>query len=246
MNFGGSRLGFWFRYPLGLPNRALSTKNVLVFYENNGQYYDVNPETDIWPVIQQQEIAMGMNPEFIIGYETLLHKDLSQYAHIWDIGYSSPYIPELSDPTNKLLSYVQSGGGFFLLGENSNFYTRDTTIDNFIGTAGGGTVLYEVNLDPYQFYQVQVESEFLIANQDQYITFDAPGLFASIGTGTPMTTHIPLVNFPDYPAVCWKTGSLANAPRGCIVSVLDVNFIVAGADQNLDFLNNIILTMNQR
>ena len=242
MNFGGSRLGFWFRYPLGLPDRALSNKNVLVFYEDNGGYNDVNPTTDLWPVIQGREIALGMNPEFIVGYDNL-PADLTQYSHIWDIGYNSPYIPGPHDPSSKLLSYLQAGGGFFLLGENSQFIYKDNTIETFVGVAGGGTVTVDESQDPLQVYTVTVQPNFLIANQDNNLPLSAPGLFDAIGTGTPMTSPALAV---WYPAVCWETGSLTNAPKGAITSVLDINFIPDGGYQNLNFIDNIILTMNQR
>jgi len=246
MNFGGSRLGFWFRYPLGLPDRALSNKNVLVFYEDNGLYNgNPDPATDLWPVIQGREIALGMTPEFIVGYDNL-PADLTKYAHIWDIGYNSPYIPGPHNPTSKLLSYLQAGGGFFLLGENSGFIYKDNTIETFVGVAGGGTVTVDESQDPLQVYTVTVQPEFLIANQNNNLPLSAPGLFDAIGTGTPMTSSI---YFPAplwYPAVCWKTGSLTNAPKGAIASVLDINFISDGEYQNLDFIDNIILTMNQR
>ena len=244
MNFGGSRLGFWFRYPLGLPDRALSNKNVLVFYENNG-LYDGNPDpaTDLWPVIQGREIAMGMEPEFIIGYDNL-PADLTKYAHIWDIGYNSPYIPGPHNPTSKLLSYLQAGGGFFLLGENSGFIYKDNTIETFVGVAGGGVVTVDESLEPV-VYTVTVQPDFLIANQNNVLPLTAPGLFTAQGTGTSMTSS-PFTNPLWYPAVCWKTGSLTNAPKGAITSVLDINFISDGEYQNLDFIDNIILTMNQR
>ena len=245
MNFGGSRLGFWFRYPLGLPDRALSNKNVLVFYQDDGQYTDVDPATQIWPNIQAQEIAQGMNPEFIIGYGNL-PADLTKYSHIWDIGYNSPYVAGPNDPTNKLLSYLQAGGGFFMLGENSGFPYKDDTIDTFIGAAGGGSVTYDTSLDPLVSYNVIVQPDFLIANQDNSIIFAAPGLFTAVGTGTPMTSSPFVAPTLWYPAVCWKTGSLTNAPRGAITSVLDVNFVADGSNLNLDFIDNIILTMNQR
>jgi hypothetical protein len=248
MNFGGSRLGFWFRYPLGLPDRALSNNNVLVFYEDNGLYYDVDPATQIWPIIQAQEIALGMNPIFIVGYNNL-PEELTAFSHVWDIGYNSPYIspiiPGPPNPTDKLLSYLQAGGGFFMLGENSGFFQRDNAIETFVGAAGGGTITYDTSLAPQTQYTLSVQPDFLIANQDNTVTFAAPGLFDAIGTGTSMTTSA----YPGavyYPAVCWETGSLTNAPKGCIVSVLDINFIAEGAYLNTNFVDNIILTMNQR
>jgi hypothetical protein len=140
---------------------------------------------------------------------------------------------------------LQAGGGFFLLGENAGFIFKDNTIETFVGTAGGGVVTVDESIEP-TVYTVTVQPEFLIANQDSVLPLTAPGLFDAIGTGTPMTSA-PLFPAPLwYPAVCWKTGSLANAPKGAITSVLDINFIPDGGYQNLNFIDNIILTMNQR
>jgi hypothetical protein len=46
----------------------------------------------------------------------------------------------------------------------------------------------------------------------------------------------------------WKTGSLSNAPKGAIVSVLDVNFF--GAEPYPEFydpafIDNLSITMNK-
>lgn len=245
MNFGGSRLGFWFRYPLGLPDRGLASNKTLVFYEDNG-LYDGNPDpaTDIWPVIQAEELAYHFNPEFIVGYDNL-PADLTQYSHIWDIGYNSPYIAGAHDPSSKLLAYLQAGGGFFMLGENNGFTAKDNTIDTFVGAAGGGTIAYDTNLDPNVDYTVTVQPDFLIANNNNSLTLTAPGLFTSIGSGTPMTSSA-FTNPLWYPALCWETGSLTNAPKGMIISVLDINFIVAGAYQDIDFVDNVLLSMLQR
>lgn len=246
MNFNGSRLGFWFRL-----NRRNKSKRVLVFYDEytNGpsgetDYYtssgDVNPSTQIWPTIEAQEISLGNQPELIVGYSNL-PSDMSVYAHAWDIGYASPYTTNpFYDPTNKLLTYLNKGGALFLLGENNYFAVRDNTIDTFISAAGGGTVSTENTL--YGVVTTTIEPEFLLANNNNTVVFNAPGSFLDIGTGTPMTA--PLFDTGSI-AVCWKTGSLSNARRGAITSVLDINFLVPGGNLQQDFIDNLILTLNQ-
>lgn len=262
MNFNGSRLGFWFKYPLGLPNRAVATKKVLVFYDpytyvyipniTGGTVYtnwyslDVNPGTDVWPLLQSREIAAGFEPELVVGYGNL-PADLSQYAHIWDIGYASPYIdnPTL-DPTNLLTSYLQAGGAMFMLGENAGLNqgsgdNRDFTISTFLYQLGAGSIV-ESNLDTYDIRNATVEPEFLIANNNNLVTYNRPGTFTSVGTGTNMSTEF---SSGEYVAVMWKTGSLSNAPRGAVISVLDINFITIDGPQ-VDFVDNIIASLNQR
>lgn len=251
MNFGGSRLGFWFRYPLQ-PDRRLSTNRVLVFYDNytqgpSGQtdYYntsgDVNPGTDVWPVIQAREISLGMQPELIVGYNNL-PADLTKYAHLWDIGYASPYgtNPTLN-PTTLLTTYLQKGGAMFMLGENSFFATRDDTIELFI--YGLTNQLPVVGSSALPVFTQTVAPEFLLANNSNSIQWGNPGEFTSYGVGTPMTTgggYSPV-------AVAWKTGSMVNAPKGAVVAVLDINFFGSTfAPQYYDpsFIDNLSLTLN--
>jgi hypothetical protein len=259
MNFKGSRLGFWFKYPLGLPDRGVFTKKVLVFYDpytyvddgegtivNNWYDIDVNPSTDVWPLLQEREIAAGFEPELIVGYDNL-PADMTQYAHIWDIGYASPYIdnPTL-DPTNLLTAYLQAGGAMFMLGENASLNqgagdNRDYTISTFLQQCGSGSVV-ESNIDYNYALNATVEPEFLIANNNNLITYLRPGTFTSIGTGTPMSTEYAA---GAYVAVMWKTGSLSNATRGAVISVLDINFITIVGPQ-VDFIDNLIASLNQR
>lgn len=247
--FTASRLGFWFRYPLQ-PDRKLATNRVLVFYDNytigpTGQtnYYntsgDPNPGTDIWPTIRDQEISLGMQPELIVGYNNL-PADLTQYAHLWDIGYASPYIENPTvNPTNQLLAYLSAGGAMFMLGENANFGVRDDAIDIFVTAAGGGTITRSST--DYNFsVTATVEPEFLLANNNNVVVFNRPGTFTAVGTGTPMSTAF---TGTEYPAVCWKTGSLSNATRGAVTAVLDINIFV-GSDIQPDFIDNLSLTLN--
>jgi len=252
MNFGGSRLGFWWRWPPGLPDRKLSSNKVLVFYDpytngpgGNTDYYnsgDVNPGTDVWPVIQAQEISLGFQPELIVGYNNL-PSNMIQYSHIWDIGYASPYYgnPTLN-PTTLLTSYLQQGGAMFMLGENSAFTPRDDTIELFI--YGLGSPLPTTGSTYLPQFSQTIASEFLIANNNNSIYWGNPGEFTSYGTGTPITTgggYGPV-------AVMWKTGSLPAAPKGAVVAVLDINFFgstYAPEFYDPDFVDNLSLMLNQ-
>jgi hypothetical protein len=88
-----------------------------------------------------------------------------------------------------------------------------------------------------------VGSEFLLTNNNSSIDWAAPAQFTSYGTGTPMTTGGGI----GPVAVCWKTGSLANAPAGAVVAVLDINFFGSGAFPQYydpDFIDNLSLTLN--
>ena len=248
MNFGGSRLGFWFR-PV---DRAARSKKVLVFYdpltygpEGNTNYYnsgDVNPATQVYPVIAAREIALGFQPSLCTSFAELATIDLTQYAHIWDIGYATPYYGNPNNPAAQLTAYLQQGGAMFMLGENYYFGVRDDTIDTFVGSLGGGPAAYWPNPAYYTLINATVQPEFLIANNNTSVTFNAPNVFQTYGSGTPIAVA---ASVPYPTAVCWKTGSLANASQGAIVSVLDINFFVGG-DYNPDFIDNISLILNQR
>jgi hypothetical protein len=248
MNFGASRLGFWYNKP---PDRGYK-KDVLVFFDpltygpgGNTNYYnntgDVKPATDVYPVIQAREATFGFTTTLVQSYAALKTLNLSNYAHIWDIGYASPYTSNPNDPTNILYSYLQGGGSMFMLGENAGFGVRDDAIDTFVTGIGGGNIV-RTSVDISQSFLVTVVPEFVIANSSNTVVFNRPGAFTSLGSGTPMTSAY-LSN--NYVAVMWKTGSLSGATNGAIVSVLDINFF-KGFSQNLPFIDNLIQSMNRR
>ena len=247
MNFGGSRLGFWFRPT----DRAIRSKKVLVFYDpltygpgGNPDYYnyDVSPQFTVWPVLQARETALGFQPSLCTSFAALSAINLDEYSHIWDIGYATPYYTNPNNPAAQLTSFLQRGGAMFMLGENYYFAERDNTIDTFVNSLGGGPATYWPNAAYYTAISATVQPEFLIANNNNSITFNAPNVFETYGSATP----IAIASGVPYPtAVCWKTGSLSSAPAGAIVSVLDINFF-AGGDYNPDFIDNISLILNQR
>jgi hypothetical protein len=248
MNFGGSRLGFWFR-PV---DRGLKSKKVLVFYDpltnvfGNPNYYnsgDVNP-LDVYPVIANREIALGFQPELCTSFSALAALNLNEYAHLWDIGYATPYATNPNNPTTQLSNYIKQGGAMFMLGENIYFQTRDTTIDDFVMGLGSGTVSQTTDSSYYDVIPCIVQPEFLLANTNNSVTFNAPGAFNSYGSGTTIAvSSVPGLPLPT--AICWKTGSLSAAPNGSIVSVLDINFFLGGS-YNPDFVDNISLILNKK
>lgn len=248
MTFGASRLGFFFKQI----NRAYKEK-ILCFYDplTNGpggdtNYYagpDRKPATDLYPVIQSRAAALGFNIDLISSYATLNSTDLTVYSQIWDLGYASPYTTNPNNPTTKLLTYIQSGGAMFILGENSAFQPRDNQIGLFIETLGGGVDITEGTEDFNYQRTLTLNSTFRLANNSSSVTFARPGVFVNVGNGTAMTQLFPLTGESQYPAVMWRVGSLNVCPIGSVMSVLDVNFI-SGIYQNLDFIDNIIYSLN--
>lgn len=246
MNFGGSRLGFWFRPPATGDDRSVTkSKNVLIVYDpteaitaglntiyNDGG--DPHP-SQIAATISARETALGFTPTTITSYTDLAAiptATLNNYAHIWDIGYNTVIT---SGAQTIYTDYLQNGGAIFILGENLLFNARDGSLSSFITSVGGGTVTHDANA-PKQSETTTVAAEFRLANNSATVTFDAPGRFLTLGTGTAMTT--------EKQAAVWKTGSLANATSGAIAVVLDINVFTSALDQN--FVDNISITLNKK
>lgn len=247
MNFGASRLGFWYNKP---PDRGYK-KKALVFYDpltngpgGNTNYYavDVNPQTQVYPNLAARLTAQGLVPTLVQSYAALNSLNLSEYSQIWDIGYASPYETNPNNPTSKLNSYLQSGGAMFILGENSGFGVRDDAIDIFLTNLGGGNITRSSTDYNYVVYTTLL-SEFRLANSSSSLAFSRPGAFIAIGNGTAMT--VPFGAEQAYVSVMWKTGSLTGAPTGSVISVLDINFLV-GSNLNNNFIDNLIQSLNKR
>lgn len=246
MFYGVNKLGFSFLQP----DRGYK-RTAIVFYDpltagpgGNTNYYAsgaINPPVDIYPVIAAREAALGFNSILVNSYAELISLNLFDYAHLWDIGYASPYTTNPSDPTNALYQYLRSGGSMFVLGENSNFGVRDNAIDDFVTGIGGGNIVRSSTDYSRSSKELIVASKFLLANNNNRVTFARPGTFTSIGNGSPITG--PFVD-SEYVAVMWETGSLSGASAGAIISVLDINVFV-GRFRNLDFIDNMLLSMNR-
>lgn len=245
MNFGAARLGFNFNR---VPDRGYK-KQILCFFDPQTfvpgspfvtDYYssgDITPY-EMYDNISARITALGFTPSLVTSFAQLLTLDLDVYAHIWDLGYATPYVTSVSNPTNKLYGYLQSGGALMMLGENSVFEDRDNTIEVFVSTIGGGTVTSATN--PYGIINSTVQPQFLLSNSNNKVTFENPGLFTSLGAGVNMvSTYGPA----DYAGAMWKTSSLTGAPNGAVLSVLDVN--VFSRLLNNDFIDNIILSLNR-
>ena len=240
MNFGAARLGFWFRPPAIIDRTETKSNNVLIVYDLNsvipGIYdFDV-PPASIASVISARETALGFVPTTLTSYASLAATDITNYAHIWDVGYDTLMTSAAAD---QYKAYLQSGGAAFLLGENGIFVARNNTIDNFISSYMGGGAVDASAFDPNISVNAIVADQFLLANNDNTVTFNRPGRFDTIGTGTAMATS----DFGTH-AVVWQTGSLSQAVTGAICSVLDINFLVGAGDPN--FIDNVSIVLNRK
>ena len=239
MNFGAARLGFWFR-PVG-DRSVTKSPNVLIVYDPNSVHpgiygSDVNP-ADIASSITAQETGLGFTATTVTSYAALNALDITNYSHIWDVGYDTLIT---TTSANQYLAYLQTGGAIFLLGENGVFVDRDNSLDNFISVYAGGGAADADNWDPMASITATVAAEFLLANSVNTVTFNRPGRYVSVGTGTAMATSVNGTH-----AAVWETGSLSAAPTGAIASVLDINW-TTGGDLDPNFMDNISITLNKK
>jgi hypothetical protein len=240
MPVGAARLGFWFRPPVVEDRSVAKSLNVLIVYDLNsvipGIYdFDVTPAS-IASVISARETALGFVPTTITSYASLATTNITNYAHIWDVGYDTLMTSTVAD---QYKTYLQSGGAAFLLGENGVFVQRNNTIDNFIASYMGGGSVDAGSYDPNNAITATVAAEFRLSNSSSTVTFNRPGRFETIGTGTALATSGDGIH-----AAVWKTGSLSQAPTGAICSVLDINFVVGSGDSN--FIDNVSIVLNKK
>ena len=164
--------------------------------------------------ISQLEIAVG-NTVTIVDTTPL---SLAGYQQVWDIRFSnaSPIDTALR---GEYLSYLQSGGGIFAMGENANFGTRNDSVIALIGAAGGGALTYVVPGDAQT-----VIAPFTGPNAVSTIEYAAAGGTTTSGTGQFITS-----NANGGSGVAFGVGTLANAPKGTLTAIFDVNFLQTDA-----------------
>jgi len=232
------------RTPPPRQNRKLGKSAVLIVGATSlASYADT-----VLSVLNTRLSAQGYTTSYANTYASL-PTDLSSYGQIWDVsvditGYGDGGVVIPNTATTKYTSYLQQGGALFLLGENSAgpstaWDPRNESIATFITNMGGGSVQTNVS-EVNQLLNLTVDPQFRIANSDSTVSIDWGGQYSSIGTGIRITVEHGV-------AVCWKTGSLSNAPAGAIVSVLDIN-ILDNSNQYYEntFVDNLIATLNSK
>jgi hypothetical protein len=172
--------------------------------------------------------AAGLTPSTSVGVPA---GTLNSYAQIWDVrfNYTTPLTP--GDITNYTL-YLVSGGSLFVIGENTVFAVRDSSIAAMIKTLGGGTVTFQTakNLQ-------KVQSPFTGPNTIDTVTFLAAAGTLNPGTGAFVTKDSTNIGA----AIVYWPGTLPNAPAGRLLAVFDINFLDSGAYTSLqDLIKNLI------
>lgn len=234
-------------------DRGLNNNNVLITYNALDNFGGIANAAE---GISARETSLGKNVTVIAGYSNLPN-DLSVFSHIWDIDVFTGNLVSLN--SSKYTTYLQGGGALFLLGENRNsvFTARNNSLAAFISSVGGGSISFDPSF-PDDDTTCSINTQFLLDNSNSSVVFPAIGRFSSIGTGMDIVKTSQIMgSFEDgfYSpgtgglAVVWKTGTLTNAPKGAIVSVLDVN--IWGPDYatapyyGSDFIKNISLILDR-
>lgn len=160
--------------------------------------------------------------------------NLSSYSQVWDIRFSNGFALTNAQQ-GDYLSFLQGGGGMFLMGENSSFMARNTSVFDFVSMAGGGTL--GPNLIGGCDGTQTVNAPFSGPNTVTSINFNCSGVIADKGTGQWITER----TSGGGSGVAWGVGSLGNATAGALTMILDVNFMMGtGSAAEQDLTKNLI------
>lgn len=158
--------------------------------------------------------------------------DISAYSQVWDVRFfNDAALDSVAQSTYS--NYLGSGGGLFLMGENSGFMQRNNSILSLISLLGGGNVGYN---DCYDGTQV-VHAPFTGPNAVAQVTYAASGCFNNSGSGQWITSR---ADGSIGSGIAYGVGSLSNAMAGALTTILDVNFMM----NTYDLPNSQQLTKN--
>ena len=145
------------------------------------------------------------------------------FSQVWDIRFSESGALTTANRTSYL-SYLQGGGGMFVMGENSRFMARNRSIFGLIGDAGGGSIGPNLigDCDGVQ----NVIGPFRGPNAVASVDFNCSGVVASRGTGNWITSR---ADNSGGSGIAFGAGSLSLARLGALTTIFDVNFM-SGSD----------------
>jgi hypothetical protein len=152
------------------------------------------------------------------------------YQQVWDIRFDNS--GALGAGTiSQYVSYLAGGGGMFVMGENSFFATRNSSVISLIGAAGGGSLTFTTPGDAQTVF-----SPFTGPNAVSSINYSAAGGVTTFGTGQWITS-----NASGGTGVAFGVGSLSNASAGALTAIFDVNFMQTSANaQSVALTKNLI------
>ncbi|MDZ7588232.1 MAG: PEPxxWA-CTERM sorting domain-containing protein [Parasphingorhabdus sp.] len=146
---------------------------------------------------------------------------LAGYEQVWDIRFSNSS-PITAGVQTQYLSYLQGGGGMFVMGENSGFSTRNDSVLSLVTAAGGGSLTFTTP----NSNQV-IDAPFTGPNAVANVNFLAPGGVTGFGTGQWIARN---ADGTAGAGVAFGVGDLASAPLGALTVIFDVNFMQTTAN----------------
>lgn len=160
---------------------------------------------------------------------------LAGYSQVWDIRFSNSS-PLSSGVLSQYLSFLQGGGGMFVMGENFAFPTRNNSVLQLIADATGETLSF-VTPDSSQ----QVLAPFTGPNTiaDTIVDYALPGGVSSPGTSG---QYITVDTSSRGTGVAWGTGDMVNALTGALTVIFDVNFMQTDAEADSQTLLRNLIT----
>lgn len=203
------------------------------------------PRSQGIPNISGRETAAGYTVDTLTSYtafEALTDPQLFQYMHIWDIGFQTA-VPSGSQA--QYVKYLTQGGAVWWSGENNSFagfQVKNNSIVAMLTTLGAGTVVRD-SYNVAEIGHATIEPEFRLSNSASTTTFNYPSYWNAWGTGTPMCYKSGSTTLS--PVVVWKTGSLTNAPKGCCVAIMDINWL-DDANKDNNFIDNLVQVLNTK
>lgn len=159
--------------------------------------------------------------------------DLSPYTQVWDIRFSTNFALTGAQQS-QYLSFLQAGGGMFLMGENNNFMPRNNSILDFIALAGGGSLSWAFDCDGTQ----RVNAPFNGPNAVASVNYACAGGVGDAGNGSFITER---QNGTGGSGIAWGVGDLENALDGALTTIFDVNFMQGNrGDDQQNLTKNLI------
>lgn len=201
---------------LGMSNSALA-----------GQILIINGSSNTSETGTTADITTNLNNVLTAAGNTVTVADgvpvsFTGYSQVWDIRFSNSGALTSGEQT-QYLSYLQGGGGMFLMGENAGFMTRNSSILDLIGAAGGGAINY---VDVNWIQTVNAPFNGPNAIPGDVVTYAAPGGLDSAGNGAFISSF-----GGAGTGVAFGVGNLTNATAGALTTIFDVNFMQGVVDQ---------------
>jgi hypothetical protein len=141
------------------------------------------------------------------------------FQQVWDIRFSTTGALAAGTIT-QYVNYLASGGGMFVMGENSGFAARNASVIALVGAAGGGALTFTTPGDTQTVF-----APFTGPNAVATVNYLAAGGVTTFGSGQWITA-----NANGGTGVAFGVGSLSNATAGALTAIFDVNFMQTDAN----------------